>query len=222
MGGTEILGGDPIYGDLKSVRLASDRLGGPTMYGEEYTDEGSPFDAFKDLPEEGPEGMREIVKRGPHLIPQDVDKELKGDLQEPEAEGSDSSPILHHPSTSNIRSYIEREDGSGGYRTYGSKESDAFAKGFRRGEQAFYASPKVYDLMKKEGINPNDPMAMEFMKDLQKTKPQLFSNKNEFNNAINNMVMKEVGSDPVYGRGFFMPKQKIKASFLDGGKVYVR
>ena len=65
--------------------------------------------------------------------------------------------------------------------------------------------------MKKEGINPNDPYAMEFMRDLQKSKPELFSDKNEFASAINAMIMKEAKEDPQYGRGFFIPKQLIKA-----------
>ena len=102
---------------------------------------------------------------------------------------------------------------------YGGSD-DAFAKGFRVGNQAFYASPEVYDLMREEGVNPNDPYAVEFMRDLQKNSPELFSNKNEFNNVINSIVMKEAKEDPVYGRGFFIPKQKIKAPSFDyGGKV---
>ena len=49
---------------------------------------------------------------------------------------------------------------------------------------------------------------------------KVISNKNEFNNVINSIVMKEAKEDPVYGRGFFIPKQKIKAPSFDyGGKV---
>ena len=159
--------------------------------------------------EDAPERMRVIKGRGPSLIRQSVDKDLKGDTQDMEDKKSDTSPILHTPSTSNIRVFKGGEDGPS---LYGG-EKDAFAKGFKRGDQDFYASPKVYDLMRKEGINPNDKYAVEFMKDLQKNNPELFSNKNEFSGAINNMVIKEANTDPQSGRGFFIPKQKIRASF---------
>lgn len=225
MGGTEILGGDPISGDLLGVRLPSETTqsvaGLPSFgYGELYSDpESDPFDAFEEIPEDTPPSGMKIIKRvPPQLIEQDIEKDITGGVEDvPESDLPEVSAIDHTPTTSNLRVFKGKK--GGGAMLYGGSD-DAFAKGFRVGNQAFYASPEVYDLMRKEGVNPNDPYAVEFMEDLQKNSPELFSNKNEFNNVINSMVMKEAKEDPVYGRGFFISKQKIKApSFNYGGKV---
>lgn len=216
IGGTEILGGDPISGDLLGVRLPSETTqsvaGLPSFgYGELYSDpESDPFDAFEEIPEgeTPPSGMR-LLKIKPSLIEQDIEKDIIGDTKEiPESDLPEVSGIDHVPRTSNLRVFKGKKEG--GASLYGGSE-DAFAKGFRLGNQAFYASPKVYDLMRKEGVNPNDPYAVEFMQDLQKNSPELFSNKNEFNNVINSMIMKEAKEDPQYGRGFFIPKQRIES-----------
>jgi len=90
IGGTEILGGDPISGDLLGVRMPSEttqQIAGlaPVGYGEMYSDpEGSPFDDFEEIPEDDTPstGMTLIKRRQPRLIEQDIDKELQGDVKE--------------------------------------------------------------------------------------------------------------------------------------------
>ena len=132
-----------------------------------------------------------------------------------EKEEASDDAIYFTPNTSNIRAYTRKDQTNpdAGYRTIGG-EQDKFAQGFRMNGKAMYASPEVFEIMKKEGVSPRDPYAVEFMKELAGKNPDLFTEDNKFRGAIGSMVMQEVYKDPTQ-RGFLLPADQpvIKASF---------
>jgi hypothetical protein len=159
--------------------------------------------------EDAPEGMTPIQPRGPKVIRTDKPKEILSKERNEIESKQKPQPILFTPSTSNIRVFAGDEDGA---RLYGG-EQDAFAQGFRSGGKDYYATPEAFKKMREAGVNPRDPYAQEFLIELQESNPELFSSEQKHRGEISSMIMSEASQDPQYGRGFFIPKQKIKASF---------
>lgn len=159
--------------------------------------------------------MDPIAMRGPRVIRNRKERELIGAPTTVKKEEASEDAIYFTPNTSNIRAYTRKDQTNpgAGYRTIGG-EKDKFAQGFRSNGETMYASPEVFEIMKKEGVSPRDPYAVEFMKELAGKNPDLFTKDNKFRGAINSMVMQEVYKDPTE-RGFLLPADQpvIKASF---------
>tara|TARA_R100000654_G_scaffold73974_1_gene107544 strand:+ start:1128 stop:2432 length:1305 start_codon:yes stop_codon:yes gene_type:complete len=159
--------------------------------------------------------MDSVAMRGPRVIRNRKERELIGVPKTVKKEEASDDAIYFTPNTSNIRAYTRKDQGNpdAGYRTIGG-EKDKFAQGFRSNGKTMYASPEVFEIMKKEGVSPRDPYAIEFMKELAGKNPDLFTKDNKFRSAINSMVMQEVYKDPTE-RGFLLPADQpvIKASF---------
>lgn len=209
MGGTEILGGDPIKGDLISIRMPSETTqsvaGLPDFgYGEKYTEEeGSPFDAFKDLPEgKKEERLKELIRKGPSLIKRDLDKDLKGDVKDvPEGEPMDSP--------NNMRLVIDPSDFKQGiYKNYtktmGVKMIDP-----ETGKEEYYYAPSARGT-KSRGGEDDFKTFDDLPEELRDQAMRMFEESEK------DFLKKS--DDYAKRRGF----QKVKASFLGGGKVYVR
>lgn len=159
--------------------------------------------------------MDPVAMRGPRVIRNRKERELIGAPKTVKKEEASDDAIYFTPNTSNIRAYTRKDqmNPDAGYRTIGG-EKDKFAQGFRSNGETMYASPEVFEIMKKEGVSPRDPYAIEFMKELAGKNPDLFTKDNKFRGAINSMVMQEVYKDPTE-RGFLLPADQpvIKASF---------
>jgi len=223
--------GDPIkevlstiVRDIAADNAAQESGSAPSQGSEKSTDVVMPGLAAAlraigspETPEEAPRGesMSPVRPRGPQLIRQDLGRMLIGERKEEQPrEASSAQPIMFEPTTSNVRAYTRKDatNPDAGYRTIGGAK-DAFAQGFRQGGKDMYATPKVFELMKKAGVNARDPYAMEFMKELAQKNPELFT-RNQNRGAINSMVMSEVYKDPTQ-RGFFLQADQpvIKAAF---------
>lgn len=159
--------------------------------------------------------MDPVAMRDPRVIRNRKERELIGAPKTVKKEEASDDAIYFTPNTSNIRAYTRKDqmNPDAGYRTIGG-EKDKFAQGFRSNGETMYASPEVFEIMKKEGVSPRDPYAIEFMKELAGKNPDLFTKDNKFRGAINSMVMQEVYKDPTE-RGFLLPADQpvIKASF---------
>lgn len=198
--------GDEGRGYTTPIESVAQRVKAPFLGDGEPEPEASPA---------RPANMKPIKSRGPKTIDQDLARKIIGsNTKETPRGGSSVEPIMFEPTTSNIRAYTRKDSKNpdAGYRTLGG-EKDAFAQGFRIDGKAMYATPEVFDLMKKEGINAKDPYAIEFMRELAEKNPELFT-ENQNRGAINSMVMSEVHKDPTE-RGFFLQADQpvIKASF---------
>jgi hypothetical protein len=229
--------GGPVEGDPRKEALAAiasmvaadnaaqESGSMPSQGSEKSTDVAMPglasalraIEGYEMPSEESPRGenMMPVRRRGPQPIPQDLARMLMGGRREEQPrEESSSQPIMFEPTTSNVRAYTRKDSKNpdAGYRTLGG-EKDAFAQGFRQDGKDMYATPKVFELMKEAGVNARDPYAMEFMKELARKNPELFT-RNQNRGAINSMVMSEVYKDPTQ-RGFFLQADQpvIKASF---------
>lgn len=166
-------------------------------------------------PSAAPGRMEKMPILGPRAIKSSIYRGLVGGPREVETEKSSDEAIYFVPNTSNIRAYTRKDQANpdAGYRTIGG-EQDKFAQGFRSNGETMYASPEVFEIMRKEGVSPRDPYAIEFMKELAGKNPELFTKDNKYRGAINSMVMQEVYKDPTE-RGFLLPADQpvIKASF---------
>jgi len=191
---------------IKGIPLG---LGEPAMREPEPSEDPRPV-----------ERMDPVAMRGPRVIRNRMTRDLVGspkttERETMEREKASDDAIYFTPNTSNIRAYTRKEQTNpdAGYRTIGG-EQDKFAQGFRMNGEAMYASPEVFELMKKEGVSPRDPYAIEFMKELAGKNPELFTKDNKYRGAINSLVMQEVYKDPTK-RGFLLPADQpvIKASF---------
>lgn len=206
IGGTEILGGDPIYGDLLGVRLPSESTqnvaGLPSFgYGETYSDpEGDPFDAFEEIPEDTPPSGMKIIKRiPPQLIEQNVEKGLKGDVKEI-PEGTPTEPpndmrLVVDPSGLNQGIYNNYT------KTMGVKMIDP-----KTGREEYYYAPSARGT-KSRGGEDNFKTFDDLPEELRDQAMRMFedSEKDFLKKSDSYAKM----------RGF----QKISASFNYGGKV---
>ena len=204
MGGTEILGGDPIEGDLLSVRMPSEttqRMAGlPDIgYGERYTEEGEEEEALEERKEER---LKELIRKGPSLIKRDVDKDLKGDVKDiPEGEPMDSP--------NNMRLVIDPSDFKQGiYKNY-TKTMGVKMINPETGKEEYYYAPSARGT-KSRGGEDNFKTFDDLPEELRDQAMRMFEDsEKDFLKKSDNYAKR---------RGF----QKVKASFDYGGKVYVR
>jgi len=180
--------------------------------------EGSMMREMEDMEDmQPPEDMQEIESRGPRLLRKDPERGLVGGMKDiPEASKEDSSfsGIYFSPGTSNIRAYVP--DGGEGERTFGARGfemEDRIPYGFREEGRPVYAKPEVFEMMREEGVGARGAAAEDYLAELYKKNPELFSKKQDTRNIIQQKVLEEAKTRKPGVPGFYIPTSPLKASF---------
>jgi len=205
------------FSDLNELQQSrSDR---ESAFGTASTDVFMPTGAVEamlrgreELPEEAPrpKDMQEMSRRGPKPIKTRATKVLKGGTREvPKPPEDTFYGMYYSPDPSNIRAYVpgsgdvyERAFGARGY-----EKEDRIPYGFRVGPdaKAVFATPEVFDMMKEEAVGARGPAAENFLMELYKEKPELFSETQNSRNVIHQRVLEEAKKAGSGTPGFYIP-----------------
>jgi len=210
-----------LRGDVDDMNeLQQSRSDRGSAFGTASTDVFMPTGNIPSMPStemEAPEDMQEIESRGPRLLRKDPERGLVGGMKDiPEASKEDSnfSGIYFSPGTSNIRAYVP--DGGEGERTFGARGfemEDRIPYGFREEGRPVYAKPEVFEMMREEGVGARGAAAEDYLAELYKKNPELFSKKQDTRNIIQQKVLEEAKTRKPGVPGFYIPTSPLKASF---------
>lgn len=173
-----------------------------------------------------PGSIDPLQRIGPRVMKREVEKGLVGGPREmPETEKESSfRGIYFAPSTSNIRAFIPTDDGEGS-RTFGARGfemEDRIPYGFRKDGKKIFATPEVFDKMKEEGVGARGALAEDFLMELYDKQPELFSESQSSRGIIQQRVLDEAKRRQPGVGGFYIPTMPLKASFGDGGRMYMQ
>ena len=225
IGGTEILGGNPLMGDLMATRLASETTQAgaglsPIGYGELYSDEGA--ESSERSPQKPTDYIPPLRPKDPGPLPIDINpRHIKRDYPETPEEDSSFRGIYYNPTTSNLRTFIPTDDKSfDGQRTFGARgfeEEDRIPYGFMEDGKKVFATTAALDKMKEEGVGARGAAAEDYMVELYRSNPELFTSTPQGGQKSRAQMFQRVMEEAKQRRpgvpGFYIPTSPLKASF---------
>ena len=169
-----------------------------------------------------PGSIDPLQRIGPRLIKREVEKGLVGGTREMRETKKQPGPgiIYFNPSTSNIRTFIptddKRFDGSRTFGARGFEEEDRIPYGFMEDGKRIFATSAALDKMKEEGVGARGAAAEDYMIELYRSNPDLFTTSPQGGERSKLQIQQRVLDEakrryPGLG-GFYIPTTPYKMS----------